>query len=140
MELGRRRQLGPREEQPLISSSRDAHRLLGPLLMDLPHEEFWLLMLNRANRVIKRERLNVGGLVGTVVDVRQVYQRALGTERTAAIIACHNHPSGQVKPSQADIDITRKLKEAGKILDIPLLDHLIIGGDKYLSMADEGLM
>lgn len=139
LELGRRRQLSDVKERPQIKSSRDAYNVIAPILMDLVHEEFWILLLNRANRVMKRVKISSGGTSGTVVDSKVVFKAAL--EHTASsIILCHNHPSGNTQPSQADLDITKKLKSAGKTLDIAVLDHLIITDRGYFSFADEGKM
>lgn len=126
-------------ERPQIRSSQDAYHVLAPLVMDLPHEEFWILLLNRANKVIGKERISMGGVAGTVVDTKIIFKRAL--DRLACgIILCHNHPSGNLEPSRADLEITRKLKRAGEMLEINVLDHLIIAGGSYFSFADEGRM
>jgi len=139
LELGRRRQLSDLRERPRINSSRDAFNAIAPLLTDLHHEEFWLLMLNKANEVFSRERLSAGGMSGTVVDVKQVLKTALDA-RAAAFIAIHNHPSGNLQPSQADVELTKKLEQSGRLLDMPLLDHLIVSERGYYSFADEGAM
>ena len=139
LELGRRRQLSDLRERPRINSSRDAFNAIAPLLTDLHHEEFWVLLLNRANEVFARERLSTGGMAGTVVDVKMVSKSVLDA-RAAALIAVHNHPSGNLQPSQADVDLTKKLKQAGALLEIPLLDHLIVSERGYFSFADEGLV
>lgn len=140
MEIGRRRQLTSPQERPQIKGSSDAWNLIAPLLMDLNHEEFWILLLNRANRVIGKEQISSGGVAGTVVDAKIIFRKALENGPASSIIMVHNHPSGNLKPSQADIDITKKLKRAGETLDINVLDHLIIAGSSYFSFADEGLM
>ena len=139
MELGRRRQLSNIKERPQIRSSRDAFDLIAPILMDLQHEEFWILMLNRSNRVVSRECISTGGVSGTVVDAKIVFRKALEV-LASSIILCHNHPSGNLKPSQADIDLTKKLKRAGENLDISVLDHLIVSERGFYSFADEGMM
>ncbi len=139
LELGRRRQLSDLRERPRISGSRDAFQVIAPLLTDLHHEEFWLLLLNKANEVFARERLSTGGMSGTVVDVKLAYKTALDA-RAAALIAIHNHPSGSLQPSQADVELTRKLRQAGTVLDMPLLDHLIVSERGYYSFADEGTL
>ena len=139
LELGRRRQLSDLRERPRISTSRDAFNVIAPLLTDLHHEEFWLLLMNKACEVFARERLSTGGASGTVADVKIAFKIALDA-RASAIIAVHNHPSGNLKPSDADMDLTKKLKEAGKILDLPLLDHLIVSERGYYSFADEGII
>lgn len=139
LELGRRRQLSDLRERPRINSSRDAFNAIAPLLTDLHHEEFWLLMLNKANEVFSRERLSAGGMSGTVVDVKQVLKTALDA-RATAFIAIHNHPSGNLQPSQADVELTKKLEQSGRLLDMPLLDHLIVSERGYYSFADEGAL
>lgn len=138
LELGRRRQLSDLRERPRITGSRDAFQAIAPLLTDLHHEEFWLLMLNKANEVFARERLSTGGMAGTVVDAKILFKAALDA-RAAAIIAVHNHPSGNLQPSQADLDLTQRLRKAGELLDLPLLDHLIVSERGYYSFADEGM-
>ncbi len=139
LELGRRRKLAEVPPGVQIKSSRDVFDLTGPLLADLPHEEFWILFLNRANRVIERMKLSQGGLSGTVTDVRLIMKKALEC-LASGIILCHNHPSGNLKPSEADIKITHKIKEAGDLMDIQLLDHLIISEKDYYSFADNGVI
>ena len=110
-----------------------------PLMVDLPHEEFWLLILNRANLVIKKEMISRGGVSGTVVDTKIIFKAAIENYASSIIIS-HNHPSGNLKPSEADIRITKTIKEAGKIMEIPLLDHLIITEEGFYSFADEGIL
>ena len=139
LELGRRRKEQDPEEKPKINSSKDAFDLLKGEMMDLPKEEFWVLLMNRANRVIKKKRVSEGGVSGTVADPKIIFKLAL-EELASGIIVAHNHPSGNLQASQSDIDLTRKLKEAGKFLEIQLLDHLIIANQKYLSFADEGMI
>lgn len=139
LELGRRRQLSDLRERPKIGSSRDAFQAIAPLLTDLSHEEFWLLLLNKANEVMARERLSTGGMSGTVVDIKMVFKCALDA-RASGIIAVHNHPSGNLQPSMADQELTRRLRRAGEMLDLPLLDHLIVSERGYYSFADEGAL
>ncbi|TNE50727.1 MAG: DNA repair protein RadC [Bacteroidetes bacterium] len=139
LELGRRRQLSDLRRRPRITGSRDAFQAIAPLLTDLHHEEFWLLLLNKANEVIGREQLSIGGMAGTVVDIKILLKKALDA-RAVALIAIHNHPSGNLQPSQADIDLTRRLHQAGTIIDLPLLDHLIVSERGYFSFADEGML
>lgn len=138
-ELGRRRNELERTDKPKITSSLDAFKLLNKKLSDLPHEEFWILLLNRANSVVKMECISQGGISGTVVDVRLILKPAIET-LASGIILCHNHPSGQLKPSEQDVSLTKKIKESTRMMDINLLDHLIIGDQKYLSFADEGIL
>lgn len=137
LELGRRRKEQEPEEKPKINSSRDAFNLIKGDLMDLSHEEFWVLLLNRSNRVVKKKRVSEGGVAGTVADPKIIYRLAL-EELASGIIVAHNHPSGNLAASTSDVELTRKLKEAGKFLEIQLLDHLIIANNKYYSFADEG--
>lgn len=137
IEIANRRDLSDLETRPRISSSRDVYNVIGAALKDLQVEEFWIIYLNKACEVIGRERLSVGGTAGTVADIKIIFQKAI-ENKASAIIAAHNHPSGNLKPSDADISLTRKMKESGKILDLPLLDHLIISDRGYYSFADEG--
>lgn len=139
LELGRRRQLSQIRSKPQITSSREAFKVIAPLLMDLPHEEFWILLLNRANRVMAREQVSIGGVSGTVVDAKIIFRKAI-EGNACSLILCHNHPSGNLQPSQADIDLTHKLVAAGKNLDILVLDHLIVAETGYYSLADEGVI
>jgi DNA repair protein RadC len=139
LELGRRRRDGDSEEKPRITGSRDVFEILRAHLLDIHHEEFWVLLLNRANRVIKKHQISQGGIAGTVADPKIIFKVALA-ELASGIVLAHNHPSGNLTASQADIDLTKKLKEAGKLLEIQVLDHLIIGGQNYFSFADEGIL
>jgi DNA repair protein RadC len=126
-------------ELPQIKCSKDVFDLFSPTLSDLPHEEFWILFLNRSNKVINRMKLSQGGISGTVTDVRMVMKKAV-EYLASGIIVCHNHPSGNLNPSESDTRITQKIKEAGNIMDIQLLDHLIISEKDYYSFADNGLL
>lgn len=139
LELGRRRKDFQAEEKPKIGGSVDAFEILKADLLDIPHEAFWIILLNRANRVIKKHQISQGGVAGTVADPKLIFKVAV-EELASGIILAHNHPSGNLTASQADIDLTKKLKESGKLLDIQVLDHLIIAGKKYYSFADEGLL
>ena len=139
LELGRRRKDLEVEEKPRITASRDAYELLKAHLLDIPHEAFWIIMLIRANRVIKKHQVSLGGVSGTVAHPKIIFKVAL-EELASGIILAHNHPSGNLTASQADIDLTKKLKEAGKLLEIQVLDHLIVAGQKYFSFADEGML
>jgi len=138
-ELGRRKKEIESVFRPKITSSNVAYQLLQSRLSDLPHEEFWVLILNRANQVTKEELLSKGGIAGTIVDIRLICRSAIENNASGLVIA-HNHPSGQVLPSDQDKNITKKLKDALKTFDIALLDHLIIGDQKYFSFADELLL
>ena len=139
LELAKRLQLSETKELTKIGSSTDVCKLMQPLIGDLPHEEFWCLLLNNSNKVIYKFQLSKGGLTQTVVDIRMLFKTVLEHLATA-IILVHNHPSGQLNPSMADKDITQKIKQAGTTLDIKLLDHLIITATDYLSFADEGIL
>ncbi|MCG3166490.1 MAG: hypothetical protein POELPBGB_02269 [Bacteroidia bacterium] len=139
LELGRRRNEQTTPERESITSSRQAFNLMHPLLADLPHEEFWLIFLNRANKVIKKQAISKGGVSGTVVDAKMVFKPAV-ENLASSLILCHNHPSGNRVPSQEDIVLTRKIKDAGRSLDISVHDHIIIANDTYYSFADEGLL
>lgn len=139
LELGKRRQFETSVINPKITSSKDVCRLMQPIIGDLQYEEFWVLFLNNSNKVLEKYQASKGGLTATLVDVRLLYKRALEVS-TVGMIVCHNHPSGKLKPSSADIKITQKLKTAGQTLDISLLDHLIITEKEYFSFADEGLL
>ena len=139
MELGRRRKDEEYKERVKIGSSNDIYQLVKPELMDLQKEEFWVILLNRANRLIKKEQISSGGVSGTVADPKIIFKAALD-QYASSIILVHNHPSGNLKPSQADISLTKKMKEVGNLLEIPVLDHIIFSDQGYLSFADEGLL
>jgi DNA repair protein RadC len=139
LELGRRRKLSEALERPKITSSKDVYEILFPLISDLAHEEFWILLLNRSNKVIDKYRISQGGIAGTVIDVKIILKRAV-EKLASSIILCHNHPSGNLTPSKADINITNKLREAAELMDIKLLDHVIIADNSYFSFIDEGVL
>ncbi|KAB7728760.1 DNA repair protein RadC [Rudanella paleaurantiibacter] len=139
LELGRRRREQDRPQRTRITCSRDAYEEIRPHLLDKPHEEFWILLLNRANEVLRPVQISAGGVSGTVADPKLIFKQAV-ENLASSIILVHNHPSGNLTPSQADKDLTRKLREGGKLLDIPVLDHLIFTDRAYLSFADEGLL
>lgn len=139
LEIGRRRTDEAIEEKIKIASSKSAYGILKSKLTDLPHEEFWVLFMSRSNSVIKTECISRGGISGTVVDIRLILKPAIECLASAIILA-HNHPSGNLKPSHEDINLTKKIKEAAKLMDITLQDHLIIGDQAYLSFADEGML
>jgi DNA repair protein RadC len=139
LELGRRRKLAETPDVTQIKCSKDVADIFQPLLADLPHEEFWILFLNRSNRVINRMKLSQGGVSGTVTDVRMIMKKAVEF-LASGIIVCHNHPSGNLNPSESDSKITQKIKEAGNLLDIQLLDHIIISDKDYYSFADNGVL
>jgi DNA repair protein RadC len=139
LEIGRRRSTAVLNDKPQIKDSKTAFLLLQKELGDLNYESFCVLLLNRANKVLKTVRISDGGITGTVVDQRKVFKIALDNNATSIILG-HNHPSGQITPSDADLDLTKKMKAAGITLDLPVLDHIIIGDGNYYSVADEGIM
>lgn len=139
MELGRRRQAENIGQVTTIKSSKDIYSVLLADLSDLINEEFWIIYLNHRNKIIGKEKISAGGLTATIVDIRMLYKRAIERLATSIILA-HNHPSGTLKPSQADLKLTNKIKEAGYILDIQVLDHLIVSDTGYYSFADEGTL
>lgn len=139
LELGKRRQFQNTVVKPKITCSKDVFNIVQPLLGDLGHEEFWVLFLNNANEVMAKQQLSKGGFTGTLVDLRLLFKRALELQ-SIAIIVCHNHPSGKLKPSKSDKHLTDKIKQGGETLDIKLLDHLIITEKAYFSFTDEGVL
>ena len=138
LELGRRRRSEDAVELKKVTSSKVIFEIMQPIIGELPHEEFWIIYMNNSNKVISKSQLSKGGIIGTLVDVRIVFKTALEMGATALIL-CHNHPSGTLVPSDADKQITRKLKLAGESLEIKVLDHLIITEASYFSFADEGI-
>ncbi len=138
LELGRRRRGEDAVELKKITSSKIIFEIMQPIIGELPHEEFWIIYMNNSNKVIAKSQLSKGGITGTLVDVRIVFKTALEMGATALIL-CHNHPSGTLIPSDADKQITRKLKLAGDSLEIKVLDHLIVTEASYFSFADEGI-
>ncbi|MBE0675349.1 MAG: DNA repair protein RadC [Bacteroidales bacterium] len=139
LELGRRRKLAEAPENGQIKSSADVFNIFHPLLGDLTHEEFWILFLNRSNKTINRMKISQGGVSGTVTDVRIIMKKAV-ENLASGLVVCHNHPSGNNNPSESDIQITQKIRDAGSLLDVQLLDHIIIAGSAYYSFADNGLI
>lgn len=139
LELGKRRQLSDKKVKDKINSSEDVFHLMTLELSELEHEEFWVLFLDRANNVIDKTKTSQGGVSGTIMDIRIILKQAID-KLASSIILAHNHPSGNLKPSQADKDITKKAKNAANLLDIKVLDHIIVAGIDYYSFADEGLM
>lgn len=139
LELGRRRRAEDALELSKITSSKTVFEIMQPIIGELPHEEFWVVYLNNSNKVIYKTQISKGGITGTVVDTRIIYKTALEHNATSLIL-CHNHPSGVLQASEADRQITRKLKEAGRQLDIMVLDHVIITEKSYFSFADEGIL
>jgi len=139
LEIGRRRRGEQAQKITKIQSSTSVFELLQPIMGELEHEEFWIVYLNNSNKVLQHAQLSKGGITGTLVDVRLVMKQALELGSVALILA-HNHPSGTLKPSTADMQITQKLKMAAEALDIKVLDHLIITQKEYFSFADEGVL
>jgi DNA repair protein RadC len=139
IELSKRRLKETGEETNKISSSKDAYDAIKPHLFDLSVEEFWVAFLNRSNKIIGLESISRGGIHGTVVDSRVIFKKALD-RMASAIILFHNHPSGNLKPSAQDDAITKQIKDAGKLLDILILDHLIFSDKSFYSYADQGRM
>ena len=139
MELGRRRQMSEGLDRATITQSKEAIPIIMPLLQDLNYEVFCVLYLNHSGKLLRHELLSSGGLTATVADVRIILKNALLYNASRLIIA-HNHPSGNRTPSQADIALTRQVKQAAALMDITLLDHIIIAGHSYVSLADDGLM
>lgn len=139
MELGKRRKISEIIEKKKITSSNDVFEIFSSLLGDLPYEEFWVVFLNRSNSVIDKQKISQGGVSGTIIDVRLIMKHAI-EKLASGIILCHNHPSGNLNPSKSDIDITKKLSDAGKIMEISVLDHVIVTDAHYYSFAEEGIM
>lgn len=139
LELGRRRQAAAPLEKHIVGSSGDIARYLQTKLKDRRHEVFAVLFLNRANKINHFEIISEGGITGTVADPRVILRKAL-EEDAVNIILCHNHPSGSLRPSRADEELTRKIKEAARLLDIEVIDHIIVSEDGYYSFADEGIL
>ncbi|MDF1694756.1 MAG: DNA repair protein RadC [Saprospiraceae bacterium] len=139
LEIGRRRQLIDPIHKPIIRSSRDAYNLIAPMLVDINHEEFWILLMNHGGKLIKRLKVSSGGVSQTLVDPKIIFKKALDC-LASKIILVHNHPSGSLKPSKSDIGITQKLQRGGKLLDVRVDDHIIISENGYFSFADEDMM
>ncbi|MBP7821331.1 MAG: DNA repair protein RadC [Saprospiraceae bacterium] len=139
LELGRRRQSAQIHEKPTITSSQDVYNIIAPTLRDLRIEEFWILCLNRANRMTHKFKISAGGVSGTVVDAKVVFHKAIES-LASSIVLVHNHPSGNDQPSNNDINLTKQLKQAGEALDIHIIDHVIIADNKYYSFADKGML
>ena len=137
LELGRRRRLSEVIDRFKISSSLDVFELMKPLLEDLLVEQFWTLYLNNSNKVLSKLKISEGGMTGTVVDIRLILKHALELNATSIVLS-HNHPSGILIPSEADIKVTGKIKKATEFMDIKVLDHIIITDQSYFSFADQG--
>ncbi|GGG25463.1 hypothetical protein GCM10011344_27650 [Dokdonia pacifica] len=139
LELGRRRNDGSTLSRKRITSSSSVFEVLQPIIGDLSHEEFWVIYLNNSNRILEKQQLSKGGITGTLVDVRLVLKTALALNAVGIILA-HNHPSGTLKPSKSDKQLTQKLKVAAASLDVKVLDHIIVTEKAYFSFADDGLL
>jgi DNA repair protein RadC len=139
IELGRRRHASQSLEKAVIRDSRDVAQYFQAMLQDHKHEVFAVMFLNRANRINHLEVISEGGITGTVADPRIILRKAL-EEEAVSLILCHNHPSGNLKPSKADEDLTKKIKEASQYFDIRILDHIIVSEDGWFSFADEGIL
>lgn len=139
LELGKRRRGAEALERKKITSSKDVFEYFSSIMCDLNYESFYILLLNRANKIIRDIQISEGGISGTVADPKKIYKLALDFN-ASSIILCHNHPSGNIKPSGDDIALTKKIKSAGDMIDISVLDHIILGDEKYFSFADESMM
>lgn len=139
LEIGRRRQATDSESVKQIKSSKDSFEVLYPFLADLDHEQFYVLLMNRSNKVIDVVRISQGGVSGTVADAKMIFKSAIDKLASSIIIA-HNHPSGNLRPSQADIKLTKNIRDAGLLLEVSVLDHIIIAGEAYFSFADDGII
>ncbi|MEE9350443.1 MAG: DNA repair protein RadC [Flavobacteriaceae bacterium] len=139
LEIGRRRRLEQALEKPKITSSKTIFEIMQPIIGDLQHEEFWVVYLDNSNKIIDKSQLSKGGITGTLVDTRLIFKRAMELS-AIGIILCHNHPSGTLKPSLSDKELTKKISLAGQTLDIKVLDHLIITLNGYFSFTDDGLL
>ena len=139
LELGKRRKLQERRERAVIRSSQDIYELFHPLLCDLPTEEFWVLLLNQAARVIDKVRISRGGIDQTTADVRAILREAL-LQRATQLVLVHNHPSGNVQPSAEDRRLTQQVQQAARVMNIRVLDHLVVTDGRYYSFNDEGVL
>ncbi len=139
LELGNRRRESDVIIKDKISSSKDVFELFSSTFSNTHFEEFWILMLNRANRIIKKINISEGGISGTFVDPKKIFRYSL-ENNASSIVLCHNHPSGNIQPSEADIKLTKKIKDAGIAMDINVVDHIIIGNESYYSFSDEGIL
>lgn len=139
LELGKRRRLAEATKREAVTCSKDTYDILLPLFEDLKHEEFWVLLLNRANKVVRKEKISTGGVAGTIVDNKIILKLAIETLASGMVLA-HNHPSGNLKPSQADVNLTKQIKQAAQLLEVNLVDHLIVTDHGYFSFADEGML
>lgn len=139
LELGKRMKVLESPQRIRINNSKLVFEAIRNEIGDLLHEEFWVLYLDRSNHIIRKSNISKGGVSGTVVDARIIFKQAI-ENLASSIVLCHNHPSGNLKPSEEDIRITKKLKDAGKLVEIAIIDHIIIAGNNFFSFADEGLL
>ena len=139
LEIGRRKAAQEIPEKEKVTSVNDLYKIFSQYLSDLQTEEFWAIFLDQKNHVIYKTQISKGGISGTLVDVRVIFRIAIEHLATSVVVA-HNHPTGNLTPSQPDISITRRIKEAGYLLDIKLLDHLIIGENSFFSFSEQGLL
>ncbi|MCE7996692.1 MAG: DNA repair protein RadC [Roseivirga sp.] len=139
LELGRRRKESTPGKHQYLRKSKDAYKAMIPILMDQPIEQFWVIMLTRNNKVLQKRCVSQGGFSGTIADPKVIFKRAL-EDMANGIILVHNHPSGNKKPSSADLRLTKKIVEAGKLLEIPVLDHIIFTDEDFYSFSDEGVL
>jgi len=139
LELGKRRREAEVLERKKIACSKDVFDVFQSILTDNQYEEFWVLLLGRSNKIIKKLSISEGGISGTIADPKKIFKIAIDNN-ASSIILCHNHPSGNIQPSDADIRLTKKIKEAGEFLDLPIVDHVIIGDENYYSFADENIL
>lgn len=139
LEIGRRKSLQQALKKEKISSSKDAYNILQPIIGDLMIEEFWVIYLSRSNKILSKEKISQGGITGTMVDNRLIFKHAIELNAVSLIIS-HNHPSGNIQPSNSDIQITHEIKKAGNLLNITLIDHLIVTQTSFFSFADENLL
>lgn len=139
LELANRSGMEEGASKKKVSCSRDVYTYFRPVLHDSSYEEFWIMLLNRGNRILNSICISQGGLSGTVADPKKIFKMAL-EQYASSVVLCHNHPSGNIRPSESDIRLTQKLKKAGSFLDLPIIDHIIVGEDNYFSFADEGVL
>ncbi|MDZ7778225.1 MAG: DNA repair protein RadC [Bacteroidales bacterium] len=139
LELGKRRRSAEGLQRKQITNSHDMFEYLQITLSDTPYEAFWIVLLNRANHIIRPLKVSDGGMTGTVADPKRIFKAVLD-HNASSVILCHNHPSGNVRPSNSDIKLTSKLKQAGELFDVAVMDHIIMGEDKYYSFRDEGIL
>ena len=137
LEIGRRRSITEPQKKPIITSSQEAYQLIKSIINDMAHEEMWLILLNKGNKLIKKVKMSSGGITATIVDVKMILKVVIEAQ-AQSIILVHNHPSGSLSPSRADIEITHKIKEAAKYFDLTVMDHIIVAESGYYSFVDDG--